>query len=354
MIRKLYEFMAKYDRNRTERLIFMGSLLLLLLFLFLQAAARWQNGFAEWYSSYIYPIFVGTVGRFFGLFPFSFAEIFLYMVLFFLFLYGIFHLKQWKKLLNRTFFLVSLFLFLFTVNCGINYYRKPFSQFTGYRTRSSTTKELEDLLGELTLQVNLAESQRTGEMVEIGHESVEAMKKLGIQHSVLAGFYPQPKGLMFSRLLSVQQLAGIYSPFTIEANYNREMIAYNIPHTVCHELSHLRGFMREDEANFIGFLACIGSGNVEFRYSGYLTAWIYAGNALAADNKARYGIYWNSLNENVKQDLLENSAFWDRFDTKAAKVSEAVNDVYLKMNSQSDGVKSYGRVVDLLLAWYRE
>lgn len=83
--------------------------------------------------------------------------------------------EQWDVFLS-----VSLFLVLFTVNCGINYYRKPFSQFTGYRTRSSTTKELEDLLGKLTLQVNLAESQRTGEMVGIGHESVEAMKKLGI------------------------------------------------------------------------------------------------------------------------------------------------------------------------------
>ena len=29
---------------------------------------------------------------------------------------------------------------------------------------------------------------------------------------------------------------------------------YNIPHTICHELSHLKGYMREDEANFIGYL----------------------------------------------------------------------------------------------------
>ena len=46
---------------------------------------------------------------------------------------------------------------------------------------------------------------------------------------------------------------------------------YNIPHTICHELSHLKGFMREDEANFIGYLACIGSDSPDFRYSGYLT-----------------------------------------------------------------------------------
>ena len=67
---------------------------------------------------------------------------------------------------------------------------------------------------------------------------------------------------------------------------------YNIPHTICHELSHLKGFMREDEANFIGYLACIGSDSPDFRYSGYLTGWVYAGNALAkADLEAYYGLY---------------------------------------------------------------
>lgn len=39
--------------------------------------------------------------------------------------------------------------------------------------------------------------------------------------------------------------------------------------------------MREDEANFIGYLACTGSESRSFRYSGYLTGWVYAGNALA-------------------------------------------------------------------------
>ena len=73
------------------------------------------------------------------------------------------------------------------------------------------------------------------------------MIRLGQSYPQLDGYYPYPKPLINSRLLSVQQLCGIYSPFTIEANYNREMPYYNIPHTICHELSHLKGFMREDE-----------------------------------------------------------------------------------------------------------
>lgn len=35
------------------------------------------------------------------------------------------------------------------------------------------------------------------------------------------------------------------------------------------------------------------------------------------------------------------------------EISNSVNNTYLKANGQEDGVKSYGRMVDLLLAEYR-
>ena len=39
-----------------------------------------------------------------------------------------------------------------------------------------------------------------------------------------------------------------------------------------------------------------------------------------------------------------------RFEGKTAEVSTKVNDTYLKAHSQTDGVLSYGRMVDLMLA----
>jgi hypothetical protein len=52
--------------------------------------------------------------------------------------------------------------------------------------------------------------------------------------------------------------------------------------------------------------------------------------------------------------MAADSAFWKQFDGKVAEVSNKVNDTYLKVNKQEDGVKSYGRMVDLLLAQHRE
>ena len=132
------------------------------------------------------------------------------------------------------------------------------------------------------------------------------------------------------------------------------MTDYNIPATACHELSHLKGFAREDEANFIAYLACTASDNPEFNYSGAMLAYIHANNALyGAGEVELYREIRDSLCDTAKRDLIANSAFWDQYEGKVAEVSTQVNNSYLQLNNQSDGVKSYGRVVDLLLAMMR-
>lgn len=62
---------------------------------------------------------------------------------------------------------------------------------------------------------------------------------------------------------------------------------------------------------------------------------------------------YNRLSDNVKADLSANSDFWKRYDSKVAEVSGQINDHYLKANGQSDGIKSYDRMVDLMITWFR-
>ena len=63
-------------------------------------------------------------------------------------------------------------------------------------------------------------------------------------------------------------------------------------------------------------------------------------------------IYY-SLPEEVLSDLSANNAFWQQYEGKISGASSRVNDTYLKANSQTDGIQSYGRMVDLLLGYYR-
>lgn len=349
-------------------LVFLGAALLL------QLAARKVPGFGQWYAVTIYPLITGSLGRFMGIFPFSVTELGLYLLIV---LFVVSLVRSWRrplKILGRLLFGASLLFFLFTVNCGINYYRQPFSALSGLTIQPSSSQELYDLCSWLVEQiqdsVRQLEDQASeengfsgqtsreplpsyGKLLEYGRQGQLAMRRLGEEFPVLAGFYPAPKPLLLSRILSVQQLCGVYSPFTVEANYNREMPLYNIPHTICHELSHLKGFMREDEANFIGYAACIHSEDLYFRYSGYLMGWVYTGNALAQADPEGFAALRSALPQAALTDLSYNNAYWDAFQGKVAEVSTRVNDTYLKLQDQQDGIQSYGRVVDLMLAYHR-
>lgn len=352
----------------TEKRMVAGCILLALSGAVTVLTGQYPN-VAEWYAEYIYPVLVSTIGRFSGIFPFSLSELCLYGLLI-LMLGSFIHaagrafcsklggpvMLQWA---SGLFLAASVLACLYVINCGVNYRRVSFSEKSDLQTEEYTAGDLEQVCKWLTEQVNVRAGQvnrdNSGLMELSGPEekdAVNAMKSLGVKYPALAGFYPKPKKLLVSGILSWQGLTGVYSPFTVEANYNRDMTAYNIPFTACHELSHLRGFMQEEEANFIAFLACIDAQRMDFQYSGYLMGWVYSMNAL---QKADYDV-WQELRQGLEPqaetDLEANNKFWAEHDGAVAEVSNKVNDTYLKANGQSDGVQSYGRMVDLIVAYY--
>jgi len=163
-----------------------------------------------------------------------------------------------------------------------------------------------------------------------------------------------PKKAMYSHLMSVFNYTGFYFPYTGEAHINTEPTAAMIPATIAHEMSHQRGIASEQEANFVAILTCAESGNEAYAYSGWLFGFIHLGNALYRCAPDAYYDIAAQLSEEVRADLRANDAFWDQYETKAAVVSEKVYDTMLKSYGQNLGVQSYGAVVDLLIAWYKQ
>ena len=363
--------MISYCKRHLKCFFWAGSMAAAaLLFLLL---SRGETGFAQWYAVHIFPFFPNTIGRLLSPLPFSFYEFILYglflgllvflgTLLFFAFC----RRTKLKALLSRFFRLLlcaapAVFLLL-TLTCLINYGRLSFGVSACYEMRDSSAAELEALCEDLAAQANeFAAEIPTGPAgglslngVDLKKQTKEAMKNLGKQYPSLSGYYPNPKPVTFSWGMSHLRLTGMFSPFTVEANYNRDIPDYEIPYTVCHELAHLKGWIREDEAGFIAYLACRESSDPALRYSGTLNALSYAMNALySAGRQDSYWRIYESLPEQAKQDYRSSNAYWKQFETKVAEVSTALNDGYLKANAQSDGVQSYGRMVDLLLAEWR-
>lgn len=330
------------------------------------------------FSGGIYKYYAITLGFLTEKLPFSLMELGICLAVFagfpllFFWFYYLYWNWHWKdEILIKSFWNVaavsSILFFWVTLFCNVNYNRYTFAEISNLTIQPSTTQELYELCKELAVEANeLREQLQTEDEYGafclenssiriLSQTAQEGYAKLGEQYKQFN--YPaiRAKGILFSRLMSYTDLVGVYCPFTMECNINQEAADYSIPSTICHELAHYYGFMREDEANFIAYLVCKNTEDLSYNYSGTMLALIHAGNQLASVDSEKYYELWLSYSEQVKIDLKKNSEYWAQFkENKVTAVSQAMNDSYLKANNQSDGVKSYGRMVDLLLALYRQ
>ena len=185
--------------------------------------------------------------------------------------------------------------------------------------------------------------------------SVRAYDALEAEYPFLVFADTGVKPVYFSRFLSALDFTGIYCPFTGESNVNVDSPASMLPATAAHELAHQRGITSEQECNFLAILASTTCGDEVYAYSGWLSGYIYLGNALYRVDPEAYWAIRSALPETVQADLRSQNEYWDQFEDKAAqKVSNRVYDSFLKGYGQELGLQSYGNVVDLLVTYYKD
>ena len=330
------------------------SIILLCIAAVLLFASRNIGGFAEWYSVNAYSVITGTVGRLTGAAPFSVAEA-VVCILPFVIIVDVFHCrKRLRRAFMHVFLIVSILFFLYVANCGINYHRNTFVDQKALSEANFTEEQLADFCEYIVGRLEECRpSPDYPQGKELAYAARLSMKNLSEKYPSLRGYYPAPKQLtLLSRAFSNMGVSGIYSPFTVEANINGEMPGMENPFTACHELSHLRGYMNEGEANYIGWLACIESDDPSFKRSGWLIGWMHAGGALRNVDPERYYKLCERLPSYAVSEIEENSQFWSSHETKAAEVQDRVNDAYLKANDQEYGIQSYGLLTVLMLMHY--
>ena len=250
--------------------------------------------------------------------------------------------------------------FLYVTNCGMNYYCTSVAELSGLDIRPRSSDELYEVCVYLAKNASkeraeLKEDEKgvvSFDRSTLQARTRDAVNSLNKRYSYIPDGYSIPKSVMLSRGMSYLNITGVYFPFTFEANVNTDMPDLELPFTMCHELAHVRGIMREQEANFTAYLACIYSGDNELMYSGYVTALMYASSALYSADTVKYKRLTEYISEDIYKDMRADSEYWTQFETPVAEVASAVNDSYLKSNSQSSGIKSYGMMTDLIIAHY--
>ena len=251
-------------------------------------------------------------------------------------------------------------LALMTLLWNVNYHADSFTQKSGILVRDSGVDELYEVTA--LFASRLVEDSGVIARDENGYfaEDFEAMFDLsktvfrGIEAEFpfLRGRELRSKKVFFSKALSEIRTTGVAFPFTGEANINIHQPLAWVPATIAHEIAHQRKVASEQEANFVAILACELSGSAAYRYSGNLLAYNYLASALAAEDYARFLEIAKTLPSGVNADLRLHYEYWKQFEGRVSEVSDSLYDGYLKNQGQALGTKSYGAVVDLLIAYY--
>lgn len=368
-------------QGRNKRNRFYG--LFLMLFWPLGFLLSWLTAFIPqqvetYYTAGFSKVFAKYVSFITGVFPFSLAEVLVWLLIISLIILFVRTLcrtlrsklgrknhtnKKAESILSalcRFLIFLGVIYFSFIVVWGINYNRSSFAEIAGLPVQGASNQELQELCERLIVQANslrsgLNEDERgvleiAGKFKAVREKAPSAFAKAAKIYPELGGEFGRPKFVVFSKFMSYAGISGIYFPFTGEANVNIDIPDSMLPATTSHEMAHQRGFAREDEASYIAWVACNSSDDPVFRYSGTLSALIYSINALYAHDPDRTGELQAQYSEGLRRDLRDISEYWEKYEGKLEEVSSDINDAYLKSNRQEEGIQSYGRMVDLLLA----
>jgi hypothetical protein len=188
---------------------------------------------------------------------------------------------------------------------------------------------------------------------EMNDKLIEAYAIFADEHDFINSFYSKLKPVLLSEAMSYAHITGIYTYFTGESNLNVSFPDYSIPFTAAHELSHQRGIAREDEANMMAFLVCVGSDDTYIRYCAYVNMYEYVANALYKADKELFRKIDKMLDQSVIKEQVAYSKFFEKYaKSVTSQVSGTVNDIYLQSQG-TEGSRSYGMVVDLTVAYLK-
>ncbi len=395
-------------------------MLVLLATASLNAGAWCSSAFADWYAANIFPLWVNTYGRVTGLFSFSVGECMIAAGFFLTaaevllgLAWGICRIHRrtrrsgkrkrecsvdsgtvdgenggfWLDRFmggNLRFLAWGLLIvwLVMTLNYAILYHTfplpeaepgedaEPYSVEELLLVRNLVVEKCNECAGAVARDERGRVQYPGSIREEMADQAIRAMQKLGQTYPRLDGYYPRPKPLVFSDVMCQQYMQGYYFPFSLEANYNDVMYVTNKPETLCHELAHLRGYIYEDEANFISYLACTQSEDLYFQYSGYLSVLRYLDDDVCQIARTAPDVFAGASERvpliGILPQVEEDNTFvlpedWARIQRKALlrtdtveAVTDALLDANLKAHGVSDGMVSYSRVVRLLLQYYRQ
>lgn len=364
--------MQQFLTRLFARLMKSWSWVLLIISTILIKWASWYPGFVERnYSTGVYPL-ISKVQRFlFGWIPFSIGDLF-YTFLILVILYRVikFFKLLFKKQLTRRYFVLALqqgifillFLYVFfNLLWGLNYNRQGIAVQLGLRVKEYNLSDLDTLTRTMLRKVNyyadfVTQSQRDSfdKKRTLFKNAKEAYDSAALKYSFLAYQPASIKPSMFSYLGNYLGFQGYYNPFSGEGQVNTTIPKFLEPYVTTHEIAHQLGYGKENEANFVGYLACKSYNSAIFQYSVYYDMYNYAIAEVYSRDTALAKSIQLMAHAQVKKDQREFKDFYSKYKNPIEPVIMWGYGHFLKANNQPAGKRSYNEVVAWLIAYFKK
>lgn len=337
----------------------------------LHLASLFSVSFSDFFNRNIASAFRFLLAKLTGILPFSLAEILIILAPIWIALTVFFAVRlikaDPKKRVRFLATLLSVIMFIyssFVLTFATAYRGTSLEDKLGLERTALSGEDIYVTLVKVTEELSvLKDSVEYGEsglsvmpygFSELNKKLNEAYKKASEKHGFINSFKSRVKRIMLSEPMTYTHISGVYTFFTGEANVNVNYPDFVVAYTTAHEMAHQRGIAREDEANFVAFLVCLESDDAYVRYSAYINMYEYLLSSLCKVDISAARELVKTAPAEVRAELNAYSEFFEKYsDNKAADISDKINNSYLVSQGQSAGVKSYGLVTELAVAYYK-
>ena len=328
-------------------------ILLFILFIILKI----NPDIAEFWSLTFVKHYVLVVGAINKYIPISFTEILaiIYIGLAITFIvFGFIHLfkKRWFKALNS---LVTIAIMVFSVlgtyqltaEMMYNRYKPTVPMYNQWVEKENFKTIVNYFIDDLKVCCDNLEFTSEGDIIMPYDfqkmNDIAALEYQKYNSDYLFPFTTKTKPMyLLSWLYREFHITGVTFIPLGEANIDILSVNACKPFTICHELAHTKGAMREEDADLFATYISLHSDDYYFRYSAYYYS---IGSLLAlgkyTGNPNDYNeLYWK-LDERFRNNLSFSSNYWKEH-SKGKDFAKWWNDLYLKISGQAKGTGSYG------------
>ena len=260
--------------------------------------------------------------------------------------------RSWRYAGARVLLAAGLAGLWFQLAWGLNYRRTPIAETMGLAVDGQSSDLLETFAIAAAQMTASSADQLDREnpltpsrvLADLTSGFTKAQALVGQPRYARPG---RPKRSVFDFYYRWAAIDGVTNPFIPETVVVSGLTPAEIYMTVAHEWAHLAGYASEDEANFVGWLACLEAGGGP-RYN----AWLFAlTKAVGAGPAAKRRGWLAQAGPIAARDLAAIRARYDTSSPIVRNAASAAYDQFLRANRVEGGIESYDAVLRLMLAY---